>query len=148
MKVIFKRDVPKIGKKHQVKEVPNGYAVNFLFPHGHAILATPEAQKALAKEIAASEAEKKIQSDLLHKNLDTISKTILTLVSKANEKGHLFSGIHKEQIAAELKTQTHLEVPLHFIHLDKPLKEAGQHKVKIGTEEKTSLLTVEIQAEK
>lgn len=146
MKVIFKHDVPKIGKKHQVKEVPNGYAVNFLFPHGHAILATPEAEKALAKEIAASEAGKKVQNDLLHKNLDTISKTTLKLTSKANDKGHLFSAIHKEQIASELKAQTHLEVPLGFIHLDKPLKETGEHKVKIGTDEKTSLLTVEITA--
>jgi len=146
MKVIFVKDVPRVGKKNQIKDVPSGYATNFLIPNGHAVVATPEAEKSLAKMIAFSEAEKKVQHDLLMKNLQTISKTKISITSKANEKGHLFSGIHKEQLAAELKSQAHIEVPLDFIHLDKPLKEIGEHKVTIGSEEKTAGLTVEIVA--
>ena len=147
MKIIFTHDVPKIGKKHQIKNVSDGYAVNFLIPNGHAVLATPEAEKSIAKLKVALEAEKKIQNNLLHKNLNTIAETKLKIISRANEKGHLFSGIHKEQIAAELRAQTGMGVPVDSIQMERPIKETGEHKIKIGTEEKTTILVVEIAAE-
>ena len=147
MKIIFLHDVPKVGKKYQIKEVPSGYAINFLIPNGHAIVATPEAEKNILKLKSGLEAEKKIQTSLLHKNLQTISETKLTVSSKANEKGHLFSGIHKEQIISLLKSQAKLEVPADLIHLDKPLKEIGEHKVKVGiVGEKEVVLVVEVVA--
>ncbi|MEK7390585.1 MAG: 50S ribosomal protein L9 [Patescibacteria group bacterium] len=147
MKVIFQHDLPKIGKKHQIKNVSDGYAVNFLIPNGHAILATPEAEKNVAKQKVIFEVGKKIQDNLLHKNLETISNTKLRIISKSNDKGHLFSGIHKEQIAVELLAQTNLEVPADLIQMEKPIKEIGEHKIKIGTEDKTAILIVEIVAE-
>lgn len=146
MKVIFQHDLPKIGKKYQIKNVPDGYAVNFLIPNGHAILATPEAEKRVVQLKIVSEAEKKIQNNLLAKNLETISNTKLKIVSKSNDKGHLFSGIHKEQIATELQKQIGLEVPVDLIQMEKPIKEIGEHRIIIGTESKTAILIVEIVA--
>ncbi len=43
MKVIFLQDVPKVGKRHDVKEINDGYAMNFLLPRKLAVLATPGA---------------------------------------------------------------------------------------------------------
>jgi len=146
MKVIFIKDVAKIGRKYQTKEVSNGYAQNFLFPHKYAIAATPENVKKVADLKNTYDAELKIQHDLLMKNLKAISEVTLKITSKANDKGHLFSGIHKEQISKELHAQAHIEMPANLILLDKPLKEVGMHKVKVGEGDKVAVLNLEIVA--
>lgn len=47
MKVIFTQDVRGKGNRGQVKEVPDGYAENFLIRKGLAKAATPQAMSAL-----------------------------------------------------------------------------------------------------
>lgn len=67
MKVIFLEDVRGKGKKGQVKDVPDGYAQNFLIKNGKAKPATTAAVSALkgqqhaeAKNAAAELAEAKV----------------------------------------------------------------------------------------
>ena len=47
MKVILLKDVAKIGRRHEVAEVPDGYALNMLIPKGLAKAGTPENIKKL-----------------------------------------------------------------------------------------------------
>lgn len=42
MKVILKRDVAKVGRKNEIKNVADGYARNSLIPQGLAVPATAE----------------------------------------------------------------------------------------------------------
>ena len=49
MEVILKEDVRKLGHKNDIVTVKDGYANNFLFPQGLAILATASAKKQLAE---------------------------------------------------------------------------------------------------
>ena len=55
MKVILLTDIKGFGKKHEVKEVKEGYVRNFLFPKKLVIVATPEALQRLSKEKADAE---------------------------------------------------------------------------------------------
>src|SRR3989344_8969930 len=120
MRVIFLHDVPRVGKKHDVKEVNGGYAVNFLLPRKLAEAATAKALAHLAtrqKEIAI---EREVQEDLLIKNLEEIKGKVVHLSAKADEKGHLFSGIHAEEIVAAMKTEHRADINPEFIILEKP----------------------------
>jgi large subunit ribosomal protein L9 len=131
MKVVLLSDVRKVGRKYDVVEASDGYALNFLIPQKKAVIA--DAKKILWAEQTRknSISEKDIQADLLGKNMDDISKAVVTIAQKVNDKGHLFAGLHKEDIAIELEKQTGLSINPDFIVLDKHIKEVGEHMIKM-----------------
>ena len=69
MKVIFLQDVPRVGKKYDLKEVPDGYAMNFLLPRRLAVIATPKAIIELEVNKKKIAIEKEVQENLLLRNL-------------------------------------------------------------------------------
>src|SRR3989338_5500407 len=74
MRVIFLQDVPRVGKRHDIKEVSDGYALNFLLPRRLAVLATSKAMIEL--EIRQKEViiEREVKKSLLLKNLEEIKE--------------------------------------------------------------------------
>jgi len=146
MKVILLRDIPKTGKKYQVVTVADGYATNFLIPNRQAELATDKAIQRAELFVAQEAADKKVREDLLLKNLKDISGVTVEMSGKANDKGHLFAGIHKDVLIAALKEQTRLDIDAEYIVLDKPLKEVGDHKVTVKVQDKEAEFTVVIKA--
>ena len=134
MKIILLKDIPKLGKRHDVKDVSSGHAQNLLIPHGDAIPATPEALKRTEKLRMQAEAERKIREDLLMKNLKDLDGATIAVSGKANDKGHLFAGLHRDAIAAEVQKQTELQVDPAMIALDQPVKEVGEHTIEVKAE--------------
>ena len=131
MKVIFLQDVPGKGKRYDIKEVNAGYAMNFLFPKKLAELATPKAITELEKRKKTIEIEREVQMDLLMKNLEEIKGKIVHIKVKADDKGHLFSGIHKKEIIEAMQTEHHAEISEEFIVLEKPIKEVGEFDIPV-----------------
>jgi len=146
MKIILLKDVPKVGKKYDIKDVAEGYALNMLIPRKLAAVATAQAVKNIEDMKHKEMSEKKIQEDLLAKNLQAIKGLTLTLKEKANEKGHLFAGVTKEVLVQEILKATRLNLDPGFIHLDKPLKEVGEHTVTVEAMGKKAEFTVQIEA--
>ena len=146
MKIILLKDVPKVGRKYDIKDVSDGHALNLLIPRGLATGATEQAVKKIELLKANDMTEKRIQGDLLEKNLETIKALTLTLKEKANEKGHLFAGLTKEVIAKEVMKATRLNIDPESIKLDKPIKEIGEHKVALEAGGKKADFTVVIEA--
>ena len=147
MRVIFLKDVPRVGKRHDIKEVNDGYAVNFLFPQK---FATPATAKAIAeldlrkKEIMI---EREVQEDLLMKNLEEIKGKVLHLKAKADEKGHLFSGIHGKEIVEAMKAEHHADISEEFLVLPKPIKELGSFEIPISIRGKKSSFKLVVEGE-
>ena len=129
MRVIFLKDIPRIAKKYDVKEVPDGYAMNFLLPRKLAELATPKAVTELEKNKKNIAIEREVQADLLLKNLEEIKGKVLHIKSKADEKGHLFSGIRRRDIVDAMKTEYRADIDEGVIKLEKPIKEIGEHEI-------------------
>ena len=147
MKIIFTKDVPKVGRKYEVKEVAEGFAQNLLIPRGLAQIANTQTMKNLEFMKSKDSAEKKIQGELLAKSLETIKNLVLNLKEKANEKGHLFAGVTKEMLVAEILKEGRLNLDPESIKLHKPLKTVGEHKVEVVAGDKKAEFTVNIVAE-
>lgn len=126
MKVIFLQDVRGKGKRGEIKNVPDGYAQNFLIKQGKAKAATANAisqlkgqQKAEAKreeERQEAEAVKKVLED---------DKTIVQLAAKAGTDGRLFGSIPSKQIAQALEKQYGIKLDKRKIELREPIKVMG-----------------------
>ena len=130
MKVVLLTDVRGVGKRHDVKEVSEGYAQNFLFPKK---LAEEAKSSVLAKvlQLKKQSAEKqKITDEKIFSGFQKIKNFVLKTKSKANEQGHLFSGISREQIVLLLQKEG-IEMPLEAIKLDHPIKNIGEVEIKV-----------------
>ena len=79
MKIILLKDVTKLGRKFDVKEVSSGHAINFLIPNGLAIAATTESMKRFELERAKTEGERKVQDELFINNLKSLDGISLNI---------------------------------------------------------------------
>ena len=146
MKVILLRDIPKIGKKLAVRDVPDGYARNLLIPKGLVKEATSKALEEREKLVAQHIDEEKLFDSLLLKNFDILNSFTLELKAKANPEGHLFASIHKEEILKALKDDHHIELLPESLQLEKPLKTTGLHEIPVAIKNKKTTLKVEVVA--
>ena len=148
MRVVLLQDVPKVGRKHEVKNVASGHALNFLIPKRLADAATPTIIKKLEEEKALASVERSIREDLLAKSLKSIDGIVVKIEEKANDKGHLFAAVHKEQLIHQISKQTGFEILPEFIILEKPIKEVGEHTVAVKVGDKNAEFKVVVKAEK
>ncbi len=148
MKIILLKDTRKIGRKYEIKEVADGYALNSLIPQGAAVPATPNYLKSIEerkkRDVMMVEEFKKTFEYAVSK----LPKGTLHIESKANEKGHLFAGLHKEDIIENFKKQTGIDLPYEHLFLDTPIKEAGEHTVAINIDGAKYSLKVFVKAGK
>ncbi len=144
MKVILLKDVARVGRKHDIKDVSDGYAINSLIPQKAAIAATPEAIKKVETEKSKAEGERQVREDLILKNLETLGGATLPIAGRANDNGHLFAGLHREEIAAEISRQMRIQLDPGSIMIDHPIKETGEHMIELRGAGKTVTMKVVI----
>lgn len=147
MKVIFLEDVKGQGKKGEIKEVSEGYAVNFLFKKKLAVEATTanvNRLKAQAQHEAKRAAEQLEEAKQLAK---VLNETVVSLTTKAGEGGRVFGSVTAKQIADAL-AKMNLPVDKRKIHLDEPIKALGTTVVPVKLHPEVSAeLRVHVKAE-
>jgi large subunit ribosomal protein L9 len=137
MKVILLQNIPKLGNKHDIKNVSDGYARNFLLPKKLVAIATPNALKNLQAEKQKERTLLEEKEELIKQSFAKLKDFTLTIKEKVNEKGQLFAGIDKARIAHELDKNGIKGIDINFIKLEKPIKKTGEYKVKIEEKEKS-----------
>ena len=127
MKVIFLADVKGQGKNGEIKEVPTGYAQNFLIKKKLAKEATNQAISELRGQQKSKEkahAEMIAEAESLKAKLAE-EATLVQFVEKVGPDGRTFGSITSKKIAEELEKQFGIKVDKRHIQLDHPLRSVG-----------------------
>ncbi len=130
MRVVLLRDVPKLGKKNEVKEVSDGYARNFLFAQNLAKPATAEALKSLAKQQQQEEKEKTEELQKYEDAVDKLKSLTLNFKVKIGQKGRAFGSVTAAEIQEALAKQD-IRVERDWLALEDHIKTTGEHQVEI-----------------
>ncbi len=102
MKVIFLRDLKGQGKKGEIKEVSDGYAINFLIKKGYALKKTEGSLNKLKEEQEHNkELDLKNREEAL-KLKEKLEKITLNFKVKSAKDGRMFGSISTKQIKEEL----------------------------------------------
>ncbi len=133
MKVIFTKDVRGRGKRGDVKNVPDGYAQNYLFKRGLAKAATKAnmhtLERVAANEKAAYEAEK-AEAEKIKAVLDK-DETVVNFKSKAGTDARLFGSISGKKIVEGLEKQYGIKIDKRKLSLPEPIKALGYTNVPV-----------------
>ena len=130
MKVILTKDVDKVGKSGEMKQVADGFATNFLIPQKLAVPAAGGAYRAWQHDIASREEKRKREREDAEIAAQRISSTTLTMGVKVGEGGKLYGSITSKDIADALARRG-INIDRHKVDLDEPLKTLGTYKVAV-----------------
>jgi large subunit ribosomal protein L9 len=128
MKIILKENLKNLGHQGDILVVKDGYANNFLFPKGYAIMATPSNIKVLEennRQGALKRTKLKTDAEAVAEKLKDVTVTIGT---KAGANDKIFGSVTALQIAQVLSTKGY--------DIDRRKIEVGDIKV-LGTYEAT-----------
>ncbi|MBI4590144.1 MAG: 50S ribosomal protein L9 [Candidatus Rokubacteria bacterium] len=130
MKVILLDDVPKLGRRGEVREVAEGYARNYLLPHRLVLPASAANLKQLEqiKQHQAVRSERaKADAELLAKSIEALT---FSQVRQASEEGRLYGSVGVQDLVAFL-AQNGISVEKRRMGLDEPIKALGEYTVPI-----------------
>ena len=129
MRVILLSDVPKLGKKGEIKNVADGYGRNYLIARGLAVMESAASKKILDQQ---KQEEKILDEENRQKALqlkELLASKNLIFKVKANE-GKVSGSISSKQIEEELKKQD-IIIDKRKIKNDELLNSLGTYDIKI-----------------
>jgi large subunit ribosomal protein L9 len=131
MQVILLERIGRLGQMGDVVTVKDGFARNFLLPHGKALRATKANRERFEKERAQLEArnfELKSEAEAVAAKLQGLSFIVLR---QAGDSGQLYGSVATRDIAAVV-SEGGFSIERRQVLLDRPIKTLGLHDVRIG----------------
>ena len=127
MEIILLDDIDKLGYKHDVVTVKNGYGRNYLIPQKLAIIANKSNMKRLA-ELQKQDSAKEMKLLGHYQKIATaLEGKTLKIGAKAGSTGKIFGSVTNIQIASALNDQLGIEVLRKKIELPNDVKTLGTY---------------------
>jgi large subunit ribosomal protein L9 len=130
MQVILKQKIQGLGDRGDVVKVKEGYARNFLFPKGLALISTPSQRRVLDEESrlhVVRDVKLKQGVQALAEKMKGLS---CTLVVQAGEEDKLYGSVTGHDIAKAISDQG-FAIDHKQVVLEEPIKKLGVYSVSI-----------------
>jgi len=148
MQIILLEKIANVGNLGDVVKVKDGYARNFLIPHGKAKRATPDNLKAIEarrSDLEKAAAEKLATAQALAEKLEGAT---LRISQKSGVDGRLFGSVTNVDVVEALKKQG-TDVEKAMVRMPSgPLKQVGDHPISVALHtDVTAHITVHVVGE-
>jgi len=123
------KDVERVGKAGDIKDVADGYGRNYLLPRKLAVPAhhgVEAESKRLREAVAKRETKDRAEAQVL---ADEIGNKTVVVRLKVGAEDKAFGSITNADVAAALKAQHRVDVDRHKIDIREPIKTLGEHQV-------------------
>jgi len=148
MEIILLKDVEKLGYKHDVVTVKNGYGRNYLIPQGMAVIANATNKGKLEAIIADIESKESAKLDDYKALAEKLEGKTIKIGVKAGTSGKIFGSVTNLQVANALVEQFESEIERKKIILDENIKEVGTYEVILQLHKEVSAkINIELIAE-
>ncbi len=145
MKVILLKDIAKLGKRGEVKEVADGYAINVLIKKGLALQGTPQELLKWKQKEESTKHKKELQTNIFVQLVDKLRREkIIITGKKADSKGQLFAAIHENDVTDAIFKGTSLSVDPKQIIIPTQIKSLGVHTIEIKQGTQKEKITIEV----
>lgn len=105
MKIILKENLKNLGHQGDIVEVKNGYANNFLFPRGYAVMATAGNIKMQEENNRqGTKKREKMKTDATAMS-EQLKDLVINIGTKAGANGKIFGSVTPLQISQALKAK-------------------------------------------
>ena len=131
MKVIFTQDVKNKGKKGEIKDVPVGYANNYLFKNNLAIEANQGNLKQLEQQNKRAEQEREKEIEDAKALKERLAEIEVEVTAKSGEGGKLFGSVSTKQIAQALQNQHDIKIDKRKMDLPNGIRALGYTNVPV-----------------
>lgn len=131
MKVVLNQDIKGIGKKHQIVEVSEGYARNFLIPKKMANIADNKAVNEAKNKIESQAFKRKTEIDAAEVNKKKLEDSYIEFRHKVGEGSKLFGSVTEKDIADEIKNKFAISIDKKKITIREPIKNLGNYTVNV-----------------
>jgi len=130
MKVIYLKSFQGVAPG-AIKEVADGYARNFLLPHGYVKPATEKAVADLQSKKQYKERAEQGERDRATSIAGKVKGKIFEIKAKATEAGdNLYAAISNDQVRQAI-AQKGIDIGAARVLFDKPVKQVGEHTVTV-----------------
>ncbi|MFN7940572.1 MAG: 50S ribosomal protein L9 [Thermoanaerobaculia bacterium] len=130
MKVILMSDLRHRGRRGQVVEVKPGFARNFLFPQGLALVATPGNLKRFEHEKKKIDARHDAEREAAAAIAAQIAGLKLTIAKRATETGALYGSVTASEVVDAMAAKG-VTVDRRQVDLAGGIKTVGDHTLRI-----------------
>lgn len=128
MDIILRQDVQHVGKAGEIVKVKDGYARNYLLPHGLAYAATDANKKRVAYEGERLQKQQAAERTAAEGEAARLAEVRLTFPMKVGEEDKLYGSVTASDIQRKLE-ELGIHVDKRKIDLDEPIRELGEFRV-------------------
>jgi large subunit ribosomal protein L9 len=145
MKVILLQDVEKLGTSHDVVEVADGFARNFLVPRGLAIPGTKSAMSQLDNMKRVEDRRQNRARGAAQELAGKLEGQKVNMPANVGAQGRLYGSIGSADIADEVQKQLGISVDRKSIALPEAIREIGLYQVPVALHRDVKVtLTVQV----